>query len=461
MSWSPRSPLRHTLAACAVAASLGCGDDEGGGGAAVETEAAETTTDGDSSTGTAMTSSTGELDEPVPVVELRDDLCENPPEAAELEAFLQAALDDDDEPSYGERNPDQLQRMVDDPLAGPFYMVNLIRYREHAEYADGRDTDLTGEEANALYAPLEFLEAIGANVVFSGPVSETTLGDPGVWEDVAIVEYPCPLALFAMGADPEFQARAIHKDAGVEASIVMVTHRRALEDVGAVETPFPATPDDPSFEHVHVVRLRDQAVYDDASNEPERSGEEALSLYRQAIDAVGPTYGLLPQARLDVQGVFVGDGRAWDQVWVDFVPSGAAWSALQEDASVVDTRHHFEGAVEEAYGLSTQPNISAIPGAPEGGGGDSLPVTPDGTGTPCEVDADCPGDGVETCVNPDGTGGFCTREGCGSGECEEPYACCRDCSDAVAEFLPFEGSACMPTPLLSQLTQPPASCTCD
>ena len=51
-------------------------------------------------------------------------------------------------------------------------MVNLIKYREWAVYADGRETDLTGREANALYNPVEFLSAIGARVVFSTEVDD-------------------------------------------------------------------------------------------------------------------------------------------------------------------------------------------------------------------------------------------------------------------------------------------------
>jgi hypothetical protein len=66
-----------------------------------------------------------------------------------------------------EFNADQVQRMIDEPTAGPFYMFNLIEYREQAVYADGRPTDLTGEEANALYNPGEYIAAIGARAVFS------------------------------------------------------------------------------------------------------------------------------------------------------------------------------------------------------------------------------------------------------------------------------------------------------
>ena len=33
----------------------------------------------------------------------------------------------------------------------PFLAVNLLKFKEKAEYADGRETDLTGREAYAIY----------------------------------------------------------------------------------------------------------------------------------------------------------------------------------------------------------------------------------------------------------------------------------------------------------------------
>ncbi|MEM1350454.1 MAG: hypothetical protein AAGI01_17980, partial [Myxococcota bacterium] len=62
----------------------------------------------------------------------------------------------------------------------------------------------------------------------------------------------------------------------------------------------------------------------------------------------------------------------------------------------------------------------------------------------------------------DGTsGGICTREGCGAGECGDAFVCCRECSEALAEMLPFEGSACLPAGMATQLSSAPLSCTCD
>ncbi len=94
---------------------------------------------------------------------------------------------------------------------GPFYMVNLIKYREFADYADGRETDLTGREADALYAPLEFLQGIGAQPVFVADVERQLLGSDVEWDQVAVVRYPTRAKFFEMIDNPEFQARAAHK----------------------------------------------------------------------------------------------------------------------------------------------------------------------------------------------------------------------------------------------------------
>ena len=42
---------------------------------------------------------------------------------------------------------------------GPVWMVNLMKYRDVADYADGRETTMTGREADDTYAPFESLAA--------------------------------------------------------------------------------------------------------------------------------------------------------------------------------------------------------------------------------------------------------------------------------------------------------------
>ncbi|MEL7045159.1 MAG: haloalkane dehalogenase [Pseudomonadota bacterium] len=141
---------------------------------------------------------------------LSSELCEDP---ANMDTLLESPMFSAIL-SGGNVNQDQVQRMIDEATVGPFYMFNLIRFRELAEYADGRDSNLSGREANALYNPVEYLSAIGARPVFLTSVDQQIDGDEPLWEEIAIVEYPCPVAFFAMLVNPGFQERLVHKDAG-------------------------------------------------------------------------------------------------------------------------------------------------------------------------------------------------------------------------------------------------------
>ena len=44
-------------------------------------------------------------------------------------------------------DPDQLAQLGEPGPDGPIYMVNLLKFKERAGYEDGRETDLTGAEA--------------------------------------------------------------------------------------------------------------------------------------------------------------------------------------------------------------------------------------------------------------------------------------------------------------------------
>ena len=50
-------------------------------------------------------------------------------------------------PSSAER----LAAMAEPGPDGPIFMVNLLKFKDQAEYEDGRATELTGREAYQLY----------------------------------------------------------------------------------------------------------------------------------------------------------------------------------------------------------------------------------------------------------------------------------------------------------------------
>lgn len=56
---------------------------------------------------------------------------------------------------------------------GPIFMVNLLKFKERAEYKDGRKTDLSGREAYQLYgkAVTKILKSVGGQLIFAGDVT--------------------------------------------------------------------------------------------------------------------------------------------------------------------------------------------------------------------------------------------------------------------------------------------------
>ena len=47
--------------------------------------------------------------------------------------------------------PEGMQAFLAKDIEGPVSMLNLLKFKEKAEYADGRETELTGAEAYGLY----------------------------------------------------------------------------------------------------------------------------------------------------------------------------------------------------------------------------------------------------------------------------------------------------------------------
>jgi uncharacterized protein (DUF1330 family) len=101
---------------------------------------------------------------------------------------------------------------------GPMCMVNLLKFKEKAEYADGSEPELSGREAYMRYGMgvQACLAAVGGKSRFSGLVTDLMLGDvEELWDMVAIAEYPSRAAMLKMVQSPEYQAITKHRDAGL------------------------------------------------------------------------------------------------------------------------------------------------------------------------------------------------------------------------------------------------------
>ncbi len=100
---------------------------------------------------------------------------------------------------------------------GPFYMINLIVYSDNAEYADGRQTNMTGKEADAMYRSLvsPILSEIGARPVCVADVAQNLIDeDMAEWDHVEIVQYPSYAKFIAMTLRQDFRDATSHINPG-------------------------------------------------------------------------------------------------------------------------------------------------------------------------------------------------------------------------------------------------------
>jgi uncharacterized protein (DUF1330 family) len=116
----------------------------------------------------------------------------------------------------------QMQGFLEQGHDEPIYMLNLLKFKERAEYEDGRDSDLTGEQAYGIYgqAVADLLVKVGGAPVFSASVERLMLGEvEDLWDSAAIAMYPSRQAMLTMISLPEYQEIAVHRSAGLEGQL--------------------------------------------------------------------------------------------------------------------------------------------------------------------------------------------------------------------------------------------------
>ncbi|MFT7598657.1 MAG: hypothetical protein ACI8TP_001580 [Acidimicrobiales bacterium] len=125
-------------------------------------------------------------------------------------------------PTSGERVEEMKQPGPD----GPISMVNLLKFKEHAEYEDGRETDLSGREAYQIYGRevSKLIRQYGGKVTFVGDVTFLALGQvEDLWDEVAIAQYPSRVELWEMSTSPEWLEISVHRAAGLAGQLNIET----------------------------------------------------------------------------------------------------------------------------------------------------------------------------------------------------------------------------------------------
>jgi uncharacterized protein (DUF1330 family) len=121
---------------------------------------------------------------------------------------------------------EQLAPLASASSHGPIAMVNLLKFRAKAEYADGRGDDVCGREAYMRYvaAMRPIVESAGGRFLFSGDVEALVIGDVDeLWDAVGIAEYPSRAAFHRIATSPEVQAIGVHREAGLAGQLLILT----------------------------------------------------------------------------------------------------------------------------------------------------------------------------------------------------------------------------------------------
>ena len=101
---------------------------------------------------------------------------------------------------------------------GPIFMVNLLKFKDRAQYQDNRQSELTGREAYQIYgqAVSKLIGEYGGELVFHADVTFLALGQvEELWDEIAIAKYPNRAALLAMSTSQEWRDATVHRTAGL------------------------------------------------------------------------------------------------------------------------------------------------------------------------------------------------------------------------------------------------------
>ena len=116
----------------------------------------------------------------------------------------------------------QMEALIKADNGGPVCMVNLLKFKDKAEYEDGRETDLSGIEAYQIYGAVtgSLIKELGGDVVFTSVFNGMVVGEvEELWDVMAIAKYPTLQSFIDMVASPEYLKAYHHRLAGLKGQL--------------------------------------------------------------------------------------------------------------------------------------------------------------------------------------------------------------------------------------------------
>ena len=122
---------------------------------------------------------------------------------------------------YVDPSRENWQRFKDLPRDRPIQMLNLIKFRDFAEYPEGHPLHgkgLTGREAYAIYKEgfQRVVAGDGAAMIWEADLECTVTGPDGEWDEAFVMGYPSSIAFMAMVKNEEYVRDVVpHRTAAV------------------------------------------------------------------------------------------------------------------------------------------------------------------------------------------------------------------------------------------------------
>ena len=135
---------------------------------------------------------------------------------------------------------DQIRRLLTMDMEEPVAMLNLLNFKEKAEYREGDEAEpCTGAEAYLRYSAAlggwpnnnGILDRLGARILFAGPVQHGIIGtlEATDYDMIAIVRYPSRRAFIEMTEREDYKAARVHRDAGLDHQLLISCQADFLE----------------------------------------------------------------------------------------------------------------------------------------------------------------------------------------------------------------------------------------
>jgi uncharacterized protein (DUF1330 family) len=130
---------------------------------------------------------------------------------------------------YIDPSPENFQAFKDLPRDEPIHMLNLLRYRDMAQYPEGHEHHGNGwsgrrayEEYGKTSGPI--FRRVGGQIIWRGSFQTMVTGptpDDKLWHDGFVAQYPNSGAFFEMIKDADYQLAVQNRTAALVDSRLM------------------------------------------------------------------------------------------------------------------------------------------------------------------------------------------------------------------------------------------------